>query len=174
MTPRKNASKKALADRTFLNRIDLGTENRFSSKDWEKVKKHFKERCVYCGKKEGNGVKLEKDHAIPLNRQWLGLSRSGNIVPACQKCNSEKSDRHFVRFCRRQAIKGREAESAIKEYMKKIGGKYRLGKNEEERKKIRKEMDKARELAAEIRDNAVESIKEIVTKKKAKKTSTKK
>jgi len=136
MTPRKNASKKAFAERTFLNRFDLDTGNRFTSKDWAKVKKHFKERCVYCGKKEGAEVKLEKDHAIPINRQWLGLSRPGNIVPACQKCNSEKSDRHFVRFCRRQAIKGREAETAIKEYMKEVGGKFRLGKNEYERKEI--------------------------------------
>lgn len=170
-TVRKNASKKALASRGLLIRFDLGTDTRLLPKDWEDVIKHFKGKCVYCGKKAD---KLSKDHAIPVNEQHLGLHRIGNVVPACRKCNSDKGARHYVHFCRRQdkygkiAQRGKEAELDITKYMKDMSYK-KLGRNQTERNKIRKIISKAREQAAIIRDEAVASIEKIVNKKQKRK-----
>ena len=170
---RKNASERAISDRQILGRFDLDTGDKFSpKKDWEEVKKYFKGKCVYCGAKEGNKVVLHKDHAIPINRRWLGMHRHGNIVPACQECNSDKSARNFAHFCRlqdklgKQSKRGAEAEKDIREYMKYMRGigykKLRLGKNEEERKEIRKILDEAGKESGKLRDATVALLKEIV------------
>ena len=43
--------------------------------------------CHYCGKKFER-EELTMDHIVPLARG--GKSSRGNIVPACQPCNSDK------------------------------------------------------------------------------------
>lgn len=45
--------------------------------------------CNYCGL-SSEVIKLTKDHVIPKKK---GGKRLGNIVPACQPCNSIKGDR---------------------------------------------------------------------------------
>jgi len=185
MTQRKAASKKVLSYRGILRKIDLHTDNLFSPKDWEEVKKYFKCQCVYCGTPESKTERLQKDHAIPMNRKWLGLHRRGNIVPACPRCNRAKSDRRFIGFCRwqdkngKQATRGSKAEKDIKDYMKYMkekgnNPKLRLGKNAAERKKIQKIIDDAHEQAKAVRDGAVEKLKQMVNKKQTKKPSSKK
>ena len=169
---RKNASQKAFADRGLLTRVDLDTSDRFLPKDWEGVKEYFNGKCVYCGKPEGKETKLYRDHAIPINQRWLGMHRHGNIVPACQECNSDKSARHFAHFCRRQdkfgkqAKRGAEAEKDIREHMKYMRGlgykKLRLGRNDEERKEIRKVLDEAGKQSGKLRDATVALLKKIV------------
>jgi hypothetical protein len=52
--------------------------------EWEQIKKRYKYKCVYCGKKE----KLTRDHIIPLSKGG-GLTKE-NVVPACKSCNSSK------------------------------------------------------------------------------------
>ena len=52
--------------------------------EWEEIKKRYDYRCVYCGKKKP----LTQDHIIPVSKN--GHHVKGNIVPACQSCNSIK------------------------------------------------------------------------------------
>jgi 5-methylcytosine-specific restriction endonuclease McrA len=72
---------------------NLGQES-FRKKDWEETKAFFSQRCAYCGR-EG---KLEMEHVIPINRQFMGEHRLGNLVPSCQSCNARKQDKDFHEF----------------------------------------------------------------------------
>lgn len=51
------------------------------------VKKMRRRRCKYCGGPEGNTI----DHVIPLSRG--GRNHWTNMVPCCQRCNCEKSNK---------------------------------------------------------------------------------
>jgi len=54
---------------------------------WDTIKKIFRNRCAYCGKRT---KRLEKEHVIPVvNGGSLTLH---NIIPACRKCNATKAD----------------------------------------------------------------------------------
>ncbi|MBZ9873102.1 HNH endonuclease [Mesorhizobium sp. BR1-1-9] len=49
----------------------------------------FSDTCLYCGKLAD---KIVIDHFFPVSRG--GPTEPGNLVPACQPCNSRKSDKH--------------------------------------------------------------------------------
>lgn len=55
--------------------------------------------CVYCGKTAKQaGQKAGRhtfDHIVPESR---GGKRSGNLAPACQRCNLKKADRSVLLF----------------------------------------------------------------------------
>ena len=38
------------------------------------------------------------DHAIPINREYLGEHKLGNLVPACRDCNSRKAGNDYREF----------------------------------------------------------------------------
>ncbi len=57
----------------------------FSKDQWEAIKRAYKYRCAYCGKKT---IQLTQDHVIPLAKG--GSHTPENIVPACISCNSSK------------------------------------------------------------------------------------
>jgi 5-methylcytosine-specific restriction endonuclease McrA len=58
--------------------------------EWKAVLRHWKRRCIYCGKKFGRRD-VSKDHLIPLARG--GDNSIRNIRPACRRCNSSKGTR---------------------------------------------------------------------------------
>lgn len=55
--------------------------------EWNDIKRLYKYKCVYCGEKKH----LTMDHVIPISKG--GLHTKGNILPACQSCNSVKGNR---------------------------------------------------------------------------------
>ena len=55
--------------------------------------------CTYCGKPSEH-----MDHFVPKSKG--GRSTSENLVPACAKCNIEKSDMNPVDWERRLALRG--------------------------------------------------------------------
>lgn len=59
--------------------------NDFTGEQWQEMKAHYGNKCVYCGKKF---ARLEQDHIIPLIAG--GPHTRSNIVPACRSCNSKK------------------------------------------------------------------------------------
>lgn len=59
----------------------------FTLAEWEEIKDLFGHRCVYCGQV----TELTRDHLIPISKG--GTHDYGNIVPACQSCNSRKGTR---------------------------------------------------------------------------------
>lgn len=56
--------------------------------EWQMMQAVHMWACSYCGV---FGVKLTRDHVIPLNRG--GEHNIKNIVPACLQCNSSKGDK---------------------------------------------------------------------------------
>lgn len=72
---------------------NLGTEQ-FTEEDWLATKEYFGQRCAYCGEEKS----LVIEHAIPINKQYLGEHRLGNLVPSCQECNSAKASKDFREF----------------------------------------------------------------------------
>lgn len=57
-----------------------------SVKDWERLCRRHQMRCAYCQ----SASPLTMDHVVPLARG--GWHAIGNILPACQPCNSSKRD----------------------------------------------------------------------------------
>lgn len=53
------------------------------------VREFFGQRCCYCGDELVSG-RVAQDHLVPMNKTSLGLHAWGNVVPACQDCNSQK------------------------------------------------------------------------------------
>ena len=64
-----------------------------SAEWWENEISNFNSRCAYCHRPKEH---LTKDHVIPLNRG--GPHIPDNLVPACKRCNSSKSDRTLLDF----------------------------------------------------------------------------
>lgn len=56
--------------------------------EWKLLKFYYGNRCAYCHKR---GVKLTKDHVIPVSKG--GSDNIKNIVPACASCNSRKGNK---------------------------------------------------------------------------------
>jgi 5-methylcytosine-specific restriction endonuclease McrA len=59
--------------------------NNLTAAQEKAIKIHYRNRCVYCGKKS---KQLTLDHLDPLSKG--GSHTYTNIVPACQSCNSRK------------------------------------------------------------------------------------
>lgn len=61
---------------------------------WEK----FDRRCAYCDVEVEWGT-FDEDHVYSINYGLgLGENKRGNLVPACKKCNNDKSARQFRAF----------------------------------------------------------------------------
>jgi 5-methylcytosine-specific restriction endonuclease McrA len=54
---------------------------------WTAIKAAYGHRCAYCGRRKP----LTQDHVVPISKG--GAHTAGNIVPACQSCNSSKGVR---------------------------------------------------------------------------------
>jgi len=67
-----------------------------SGRDWERLCARHGNRCAYCGEAK----KLTMDHVIPLTRS--GRHSIGNILPACQKCNSSKGAKLLIEWIGRR------------------------------------------------------------------------
>ena len=61
----------------------------------------YKSECVYCGSNQ----KITLDHVIPIKRG--GTHSLGNLVPACQSCNSSKGTKTITEWkkAKRKAAK---------------------------------------------------------------------
>jgi hypothetical protein len=92
------------------------------TKDFEIVRQFFGNQCCYCGFEFVDGKGANQDHLIPINKSDLGLHAWGNVVPACQKCNSSKQGKDWRDFIVKRSspeqAKGRyeRVQSFIREY----------------------------------------------------------
>jgi 5-methylcytosine-specific restriction endonuclease McrA len=123
----------------------------FNENDWLETKKYFNDKCVYCGSTD----ELEKDHAIPINKEKLGEHKIGNIIPSCKKCNSEKANKDYREFLggNIEAIKKIETYMESKNYVP-------LGNNE----KLKRILNMAYEEVAIIADRYINIINELFIK----------
>ena|SRR3990167_8649604 len=82
-----NPEKKLASNTNYIHRKRANGGN-FPRGAWEHLKVLFGQCCAYCGRRM---KRLTQDHVIPISRG--GWHFSGNIVPACQSCNSRKGVR---------------------------------------------------------------------------------
>lgn len=113
---RKLTKKKAVTK--FLNNTKhrTGEEKTYDLHDWKDAMVHFRGCCAYCGIKQTRKVKLTRDHVIPVTLG--GLTVRTNIIPACSKCNSSKSNFDVVDWFRRQKFFSPERLELIKQWIK--------------------------------------------------------
>jgi 5-methylcytosine-specific restriction endonuclease McrA len=71
-------------------------EKTYDLHDWKDAMIHFKGCCAYCGVKQTRKIKLTRDHVIPVTK--VGPTRRNNIVPACSRCNSSKSNTELTEW----------------------------------------------------------------------------
>lgn len=65
---------------------------KFTESDWKRLVNYYRGRCAYCG----NESVLTVDHVVPLSRG--GTNYIGNLLPACQSCNSSKHNLFLVEW----------------------------------------------------------------------------
>jgi 5-methylcytosine-specific restriction endonuclease McrA len=73
--------------RRAANDVRLVTE-----RDWRRLCARLKHRCAYCG----SAGPLTQDHIVPVSRG--GRHAIGNLLPACQPCNTSKRARLLVEW----------------------------------------------------------------------------
>jgi 5-methylcytosine-specific restriction endonuclease McrA len=130
---------------------NIGNES-FNENDWEETKKHFNNKCAYCG---SEGV-LVIEHAIPINKEKLGEHKIGNIIPACKSCNQNKADKDYKEFLGDKI----NIIDKIEQYMK-IKSYIPLGNND----KIKYLLNKAHEEVAIIAERYINIINELFIQK---------
>ena len=64
---------------------------------WEETLRWFGGRCAYTGDDLVDG-RMERDHAIPMNRTHCGLHLYGNVLPATRESNRRKAGKHYRDF----------------------------------------------------------------------------
>jgi len=88
-----------------------GLPNSYNRTEWVKTKKHFNNKCAYCGKE----AKLTQDHFVPLSKG--GEYTINNIVPACKSCNSSKNNRDFFEWYNGQPYYSKQRERKVLNYL---------------------------------------------------------
>src|SRR5260370_26572830 len=86
------------------------------TRDFASVKEFFGQRCWYCAA-EFSAVAAVQDHLVPMNKTDLGLQGWGNVVPACQECNSRKQGGDWRDFIlQRAGSRAAERHAKVKEF----------------------------------------------------------
>lgn len=82
-----------------------------TSEEWLEVVRYFDGVCAYCEKE----LKLTYDHFHPFSKG--GDFMRGNVLPACQRCNSSKNANDFEPWYKKQSFYSEERMSKIKGYV---------------------------------------------------------
>ena len=70
----------------------LEVEGSHTDEEWQELKAFYNFTCLRCGKQEP-GIKLTRDHVIPLTQG--GSDSIDNVQPLCARCNSKKNNKHI-------------------------------------------------------------------------------
>lgn len=99
------------------------------------IKECWNNRCAYCGATpivDESLTSLTIDHVRPKSSG--GEDRTTNCIPACQKCNQDKSSQEWVAWFRMQSFYTIEAEWRIRQWLQ--GGINDFGAYSEEDSRI--------------------------------------
>lgn len=81
------------------------------------VLRFFEGRCCFCNE-ELTAAHACGDHLIPMNKEDLGLDAWGNVVPACNACNSKKHAGDWRDFIiQRAASNAAERHQRMKDFL---------------------------------------------------------
>jgi 5-methylcytosine-specific restriction endonuclease McrA len=111
---RKLTKKKAVTK--FLNNTKhrTGEIKTYGLHDWKDVMIHFHGCCGYCGVRQSRKVKLTRDHVVPVTKG--GLTVRNNIIGACSRCNSSKSNYDLEEWYPKQPFYSAERMQKINEW----------------------------------------------------------
>lgn len=65
--------------------------------EWDETLAWFGGRCAYTGDPLA-ADRMDRDHAIPMNRKHCGLHLFGNVLPATKEANRRKASQHYREF----------------------------------------------------------------------------
>ena len=81
------------------------------------VLEFFEGRCCFCGE-ELTASRVHGDHLVPTNKKDLGLDAWGNLVPACNPCNSTKHGKDWRDFIiQRAGPKAAERHQRMQQFL---------------------------------------------------------
>lgn len=63
-----------------------------TEQEWRQSLAYFDHHCAYCGQAFDDAHPLTVDHFIPLSSPECPGSVIGNVLPACQSCNTSKGN----------------------------------------------------------------------------------
>ena len=100
----------------------------------QSIKDAWNNRCAYCGATPivDESLELTIDHVRPKSRG--GEDRTTNCIPACQRCNQDKSSQDWVAWYRMQDFYTIAGEWRISAWLK--GGVGGFGEYSEEDSRI--------------------------------------
>ena len=95
--------------------------------EWARTLDRFDGQCAYTGALVDG--RMERDHAIPMNREYCGLHLYGNVLPSTKEANRRKAGKHYRDFVEDCARLGR-IEAFIKEsrYQERVAVFGNLGR----------------------------------------------
>ena len=99
-----NRSAYAAASSRRRARVAAADVRVVTDRDWRRLCSRWDHRCAYCGIR----AVLTRDHVVPIARG--GRHSIGNLLPACQPCNSQKNRRLLIEW--RAAIRTHLAPTA--------------------------------------------------------------
>jgi 5-methylcytosine-specific restriction endonuclease McrA len=83
----------------------------YSLFQWFKTQEYFDGACAYCG----HHVPLSQDHFVPVSKG--GGYVASNIIPACKRCNSSKSQEDYFYWYPRQPFYTQRRANKIATYL---------------------------------------------------------
>ena len=94
-----------------------------SKNDFKEVVEFFGNKCCYC---DAEFIRVQRrpvqDHLIPMNKSGLGLHAWGNVVSACDPCNSMKHGGDWREFIiRRAGSHAVDRLARVKEFLEHYG-----------------------------------------------------
>ena len=100
----------------------------------QSIKDAWNNRCAYCGSTPivDESLELTIDHVRPKSSG--GEDKTSNCIPACQRCNQDKSSQDWVAWYRMQPFYSIAAEWRIQQWLK--GGIQGFGEYSEEDSRI--------------------------------------
>ena len=100
----------------------------------QSIKEAWNNRCAYCGSTPivDESLELTIDHVRP--KSCGGEDKTSNCIPACQRCNQDKSSAEWVAWFRMQPFYTIESEWRIRQWLS--GGVQGFGPYSEEDSKI--------------------------------------
>lgn len=89
------------------------SEHTLTKAQWQKTLDYFNNSCAYCGSTEN----LTQEHFIPISKN--GHHTINNVIPACDRCNLNKSNHDFEDWYPRQEF---YSEKRAENILKYLGG----------------------------------------------------
>ena len=95
--------------------------------EWQKTLDWFGGRCAYTNEDLVDG-RMDRDHAIPMNRTHCGLHLYGNLLPTTREANRGNAGKHYRDFVE-DPVRLERIESFVREseYWERVSvlGDYR-------------------------------------------------